>query len=118
MDLPEKVETVKEDKAAESEGTPLQISTEEIHATEEFQQRMEDLKSSIAYSSENRIRALSVRIRQSSWSLGAIIFLAILITRWDSQDPEPPGPYFTAVLALVIVVCLAELVIAVLRRRR
>ncbi len=114
LNFPPKIGSLLDGKARQDIASEVPIM--DIRTGEDFEQRLEHLRNSIQYSSAGRARVLAARIRQSSWVLALILFPAILII-WDIQDSKPAGAFLIALLPSAVVACLAELAIAVLRRR-
>jgi len=96
--------------------------------TKEFDKRLEDLRGAIKSksSSESRVNSkpssadraniVSARIRRVGWVFGALVFIGVLLIRWNGQIADLPGIIFIAILVSAVCVCLAELAILAARK--
>jgi len=85
-----------------------------------FERRLDELRSAIRGPSrstpDKRVSTVSSRIRHMSWIVTAVVFLAVLFVRWNGQTAELAGSAFIAALIAAAVLCLAELIVLLVRR--
>jgi len=85
-----------------------------------FERRLDELRSAIRRPSrsarDERANTVSARIRYMSWIFTAVVFLAVLFTRWNGQTTELAGRVFVAALIAAAVLCLTELIVLLVRK--